>query len=388
MSKDTLDRSHSPLTLNIQLVHAMVYLWCVSNYVPLIVLGSTRTPAFTSFTLSIFSLLLRFSLLRLSHLTRHTLHTLTTSPRPHPSNSTHTAAGMDNVIDPDFSEQNMVKIFLGKLKGEALDEYAQQTPGIARQLRVNSTKTVELSEEVASKLSIGPSLTWGGEQVVCSAEKTDSGCVEMEKKERKREREEGSGKDRSDLKVVSKNEKKSDKKSFKKTKKKKQGKIVNRRRQHKRPIREPTPLSSDDEAESDQSDMSKSSSTSDSSSEEDEEEQIDRIDSDISLSEEEEEGVGGVDGVSPRPWTSSILRCGELSGEERGDVAGKVEESGGKGRGGGGRGERGGGKKQIVLAANFGAQSNPSGSEGKRKEGVAADDSLFQVGHVYVCAPK
>lgn len=359
---------------------------CMSNYVLLNGTGSIKTPAFTSFTLSIFSLLLRFSLLRLSHLTRHTLHTLTTPSCTHPSNCTPTA------IDPGFSEENMVKVFLGRLKGEALDEYAQQTPGIARQLRVNSSKTVELSEEVASKLSIGPSITWGGEQVVSSTEKMNLSSVEMKRKEREGEREEGSGRDKSGIKVASKNEKKCDKKSIKKTKKKKQGKIVNRRRQHKRPIREPTPLSSDDEAESNQSDMSKSSdsgSTSDSSSEEEEEEeQIDRIDSlsDMSLSEEEkeEEGVGGLeDGVSPRPWTSSILRCGELSGEERGDAAGKVEESGGKERGGG----RGGGKKQIVLAANFGAQSNPSGSEGERKEGVAADDSLFQVGQC-VCAPK
>lgn len=302
---------------------------------------------------------------------------------------------MDDVIDPEFTEENMVKIFLGRLKGEVLDEYAQQTPGIARQLRVNSAKTVELGEELASKLSIGPSITWGGEQVVCSAEKTDLGSVEMERKEREREREEESGRDRSDLKVATTNEKKCDKKSQKTfKKKKKQGKIVNRRRQHKRPVREPTPLSSDDEAESDQSDVSKSSnsgSSSDSSLEEDEEEQIDRIDS-LSDVSTEEEGVGGLeDGVSPRPWTSSILRCGESSGEERGEVAGKVEESGGKGGGGGRRDRGGGGKKQIVLAANFGAQSNPSvcgaGGERERKEGVAADDGLFQVGR-YVCAPQ
>ena len=359
----------------------------------------------------------------------------------------------------------MVRIFQRKLKGEVLDEYAQQTPGIARQLRVNSTQNTALPTDAVSKLSIGPSSTWGDE-VVPDTKKVDFGNGRAGSKGeqlREGEGEEGG----TGCKAMHENGEKREqheevtKKPLKKEKQKKQGKVVDRRRQRRRPGREPTPQSSEDEGddESEQSDLSSgSSSISGSSEEKEDEERIDMIDSlsETSSSEGEGEvGGGGVtvapNSVSPQPWTSSILRIGQTTDEDTGCVAGETEESGGKGgeggggrggegEGGGGRGGRGGrggvggggrggggggrgggerggagggagggggvggggagggvggggggrggggGKRQIVLAANFGAQTVGStasgGDERWGREGVAtsvADDRLFQV---------
>ena len=285
-------------------------------------------------------------------------------------------------------ENNMVRIFLDRLAGEVLDEYAQQTPGIAKQLRVNSASLLSLGiDEAVNSLAIGPSQVWGGGEIASgreSASSTDN---------RGRHPEGGSEAERTHGKGAKGSEERPEKTAQKKGRKRRS--LVDRRRRRRRQRRpdwEMTPISSEEEEEgseetdSSQSSASSSCTLSNSSTEEEEEEEeeedegenIDRIDSlsETSLSDGEEGGrqavVGGDD---PRPWTS-----GQVGGGDGGNVEKK-------------RGERKegriGGKRQIVLAANFsGVQASaPAGKSGKEElksstEVVAADtadDHLFQV---------
>lgn len=280
----------------------------------------------------------------------------------------------------------MVNIFLDQLAGEVLDEYAQQTPGIAKQLRVNNAPSacVGLDESV-ERLAIGPSQVWGGGEVLTGSESASSvGCRERSKEARSEAVEKAAkgNKEHSEMgeQVAEK----------KRKKRGKQRKLVDRRRRRqrqRRPDWEMTPLSSEEEEDedSDHSDPSQgsgllsSSTISDSSTEEEdeEEESMDRIDSlsETSLSDREEEGGRQMANKEIDPKAST---CSELEGG--GDVTRKEGER---------KEGRVGGKRQIVLAANFGIQAaTPAGRRvNKEQKSIAegptatptADDRLFQV---------
>ena len=345
-------------------------------------LGSAQTPTLTSFAVSVFSLLLHHSFLRLAHLTRHAVHTLTRGTTVTSSTPVrHVGWTQPPDHEEPSEENNVVRIFLDRLAGEVLDEHAQQTPGIAKQLRVNSASLSSLGlNEAVNRLAIGPSQVWGGGEVASgskSASSTDN---------RGRHREGGSEVERTHRKGAKGSEECSET-----TAQKKRGKRRNlvdrRRRRQRRADWEMTPISSEEEEEgSEETDSSQSSAStlSNSSTEEEEEEEedegesIDRIDSlsETSLSDGEEgerQAVVGGDGA--RPWTS---------GQVGGGSGGNVEKKGGERKAG-----RVGGKRQIVLAANFsGVQATaPTGKSAKEElksstEVVAtatADDHLFQV---------
>ena len=408
-------------------------------YFIICVLGSSQTPTLTTFTIAVFSLLLRYSFLRQSNLIRHTIHTLTSSTSVTPTTP---KMGVVENLDFEVNDGNMVKLFLSQLKGEVLDEYAQTMPGMVQQLKVDTAPVASLTTEKAmSKLSIGPVNTWndGSIGLRIGEEKSEESSGGLGK-ERKIMKEDGDSKkaagiENSELVMRKKKENSHDRNRGKKQrpteKVKKKVMVVNRRRQRRRPGWKATPLTSEDE-ESEHSDLSQHSSdlgSSSSLSDSQEEESVDMIDSlsETSLSDgedggEEREGKnmipsilnneqtsvlnsvphqstdGGLGdsqvceaadgnggdcvvhekgGPTPRPWTSSVLQEAHERGEESVDdfKDGRSE-----------RKEVGKpGKRQIVLAANFGLQNNAPAVRVERKEeeehrtSTEKDDHLFQV---------
>ena len=276
-----------------------------------------------------------------------------------------------------------------------MDEYAPQTPGIAKQLRVNKTSSATVGlDEAVNRLTIGPSQVWGGREVARGSKSASS----IESRGRRMEGsvavgEAAKGSDDHSEKSLSvnreaaeKNEKASGKsRVHQKEKSGRNTKMVDRRRRrrHRRPDWNMTPLSSEEEEEgieesdSSQSSVSTSLTLSDSSTEEDgeegDEESVDRIDSlsETSLSDSEE-GVGrqavGV-GPDPKPWTSQMEGSGNVEGKN-----GEKKE-----------GRPAGGKRQFVLAANFSGSVQATPPTGRRvreepkSSAEATDDHLFQV---------
>ena len=328
--------------------------------------GSALTQTLTSLAASVFSLLLHHSFLRLSHLTRLTVHTLThgtdTSGRRAPASPKPVQA----VALGATSNKNMVELFIEQLSGAVLDEYAQQMPGIARQNKASAT--LPDVEKAVNKLSFGPSLMWGGEDISDESTSTSSRETNLEGKKQER-----------DVEKVNESSAtcKSEKASSTIKKKNKRGnkrKVVDRRRRHQRK-RPDWEMTSDESEQSDSSDTSRSSSSDSSTDteveeeEDEEEEAIDRIDSlsETSLSDTEDER--GREEVVKEAVSQPEARSPVRDGAQKREGERKV-------------------KRQIVLAANFGQQkgllSGPvAGDRNKISDECStstatADDCLFQ----------